>query len=76
MIRNYFKIAWRSLKKQPFFTFINIFGLSVGMAGALLISLYIFDELSFNRSFKDAERIHMLMLTLNLEVRLKNLEFW
>ena len=58
MIKNSFKIAWRSLKKQPFFTFINIFGLSVGMAGALLISLYIFDELSFNRSFKDANRIH------------------
>lgn len=58
MIQNYFKIAWRNLKKQPFFTFINIFGLSVGMAGALLISLYIVDELSFNRSFKDAERIH------------------
>jgi putative ABC transport system permease protein len=58
MIQNYFKIAWRSLKKQPFFTFINIFGLSIGIAGALLISLYIFDDLSFNRSFKDAERIH------------------
>ena len=57
MLKNYIKIAWRSLRKQPFFTFLNTFGLAVGMAGALLITLYIVDELNFNRSFKDADRI-------------------
>ena len=60
MIRNYFKIAWRSLKNQPFFTFLNIFGLSIGMAGALLISLYINDEFSFDKMFTDADRIYRI----------------
>ena len=58
MIRNYFKIAWRNLKNQPFFTSINVFGLAISIAGALLISLYIYDELSYNKMFADAERIY------------------
>ncbi len=60
MFENYFKIAWRSLKKQPFFTFLNTFGLAIGMAGALLISLYIYDELSYDKMFADADRIHRI----------------
>ena len=58
MFKNHLKIAWRSLKKQPFFTFLNIFGLAIGMAGGLLISLYIYDELSYDNMFADAHRIH------------------
>lgn len=60
MFKNYIKIAWRSLKKQPFFTFLNTFGLAIGIAGALLISLYIYDELSFDKMFTDAERIYRI----------------
>ncbi len=60
MFKNYLKIAWRSLKKQPFFTFLNTFGLAVGMAGGLLISLYIHDELSFDKMFADADRIYRI----------------
>lgn len=60
MIRNYIKIALRNLKKQPFFTFLNIFGLAIGMAGSLLISLYIYDELSYNNMFPDADRIYRI----------------
>jgi putative ABC transport system permease protein len=60
MIRNYFKIAWRNLKKQPFFTFLNTLGLAIGMAGGLLISLYIYDELSFDTMFADADRIYRI----------------
>ncbi len=60
MFKNYFKIAWRSLKKQPFFTFLNTFGLAIGMAGGLLISLYIYDELSYDKMFADADRIHRI----------------
>jgi putative ABC transport system permease protein len=55
---NSLKIAWRSLKKHPFFTFLNMLGLSIGMAGALLICLYISDELSFDRMFVDSDRIY------------------
>lgn len=58
MFKNHLKIAWRSLKRQPFFTFLNTFGLAIGMAGGLLISLYIYDELSFDKMFKDVDRIH------------------
>ncbi|MEP0134483.1 MAG: FtsX-like permease family protein [Eudoraea sp.] len=58
MFKNHIKIAWRSLKKQPFFTFLNTFGLAMGIAGALLISLYIHDELSYDKMFADADRIH------------------
>jgi len=60
MFKNYLKIAWRSLKKQPFFTFLNTFGLAIGMAGGLLISLYIYDELSFDKMFVDGDRIYRL----------------
>lgn len=65
MFKNHLKVAWRSLKKQPFFTFLNTFGLAIGMAGALLISLYIYDELSFDKMFADAERIHRV----NIDVK-------
>jgi putative ABC transport system permease protein len=60
MLKNHIKIAWRTLKKQPFFTFLNTFGLAIGIAGALLISLYIYDELSYDNMFADADRIHRI----------------
>lgn len=58
MFKNHLKIAWRSLKKQPFFTFLNTFGLAIGMAGALLISLFLYDELNYDNMFADADRIY------------------
>ncbi|AXT61656.1 ABC transporter permease [Aquimarina sp. AD10] len=58
MFKNHLKIAWRSLKKQPFFTFLNTFGLAIGMAGGLLISLYIYDELSYDTMFADSDQIY------------------
>jgi len=60
MLKNHIKIAWRSLKRQPFFAFLNIFGLAIGMAGVILISLYIHNELSHDKMFADAERIHRI----------------
>jgi len=60
MFKNYSKIAWRNLKRQPFFTFLNIFGLAIGIAGGLLISLYLYDELSFDKMFSDADRIYRI----------------
>ena len=60
MFKNNLKIAWRSLKKQPFFTFLNTFGLAIGMAGGLLISLYIYDEFSYDKMFTDADRIYRI----------------
>ncbi|NVN17140.1 FtsX-like permease family protein [Muricauda sp. HICW] len=60
MFKNNIKIAWRSLKKQPFFTFLNIFGLAIGMAGGLLLCLYIYDDLSHDKMFTDAEHIYRI----------------
>ena len=48
MIRNYLKIALRNALRNPGFTFVNILGLSLGIASCLLISLFVKDELSFD----------------------------
>lgn len=58
MLQNYLKIAWRNLRKHKFYSFLNIFGLSLGLASCLLITLYVVDELSYDRSFDHAERIY------------------
>ncbi len=60
MYSNYFKVAFRSFTKQPFFTFLNTFGLAIGMAGGLLISLFIYDELNYDTMFPDADRVYRL----------------
>ena len=52
MIQNYFKIAWRNLKKNKVFSFINIFGLTVGLTSFLLIAFTYFDELHSTRFIK------------------------
>ena len=61
MINNYFKIAFRNLIKNKFSSFINIGGLAIGMAVAMLIGLWIYDELSFNKNFKNYDRIAQVM---------------
>jgi len=49
MLRNYFKVAVRNILRQKFYSFINILGLTIGIAATLFIVLYIGDELSFDR---------------------------
>ncbi len=58
MISNFFKIAWRNLVKHKTFSFINIFGLAIGLACFLLIALYVVDELSYDRYNEKADRIY------------------
>ena len=60
MLKNYFKIALRNLKKHKFYTFINIFGLSVGVAVCMIISLFVINELSYDKHFKDADQIYRI----------------
>jgi len=57
MIKNYFKIAWRNLIKNKVYSFINIFGLAIGMAVTIMITLWIIDELSFNKYFENHDGI-------------------
>ena len=58
MLRNYFKVAFRNLSRQRFFSFINISGLALGIASCLLIVLYISHELSFDKHHAHADRIY------------------
>jgi putative ABC transport system permease protein len=57
MFRNYFKIAFRNLIKTKGYTFINVAGLATGMAVAILIGLWIWDEVTFNRYHKNYDRL-------------------
>ncbi|WP_295128820.1 ABC transporter permease [uncultured Chitinophaga sp.] len=57
MLKNYFKIAWRNLRKNRIYSAINITGFAVGMAVAILIGLWIWDEYSFNKYHANYDRI-------------------
>ncbi|RFS14069.1 ABC transporter permease [Emticicia sp. C21] len=61
MILNYFKIAFRNLLKHKGYSFINILGLASGMAVAMLIGLWVYDELSFDKHHKNYNRIARVM---------------
>ncbi len=58
MLQNYFKIAIRNLTKQKLYSFINVFGLAIGMAFSILVILFISDELSFDRFHEKKENIY------------------
>src|SRR5690606_33935163 len=60
MIKNFFKIAWRNLKRSKHFTFINIIGLAIGMAAAMLILLWVKNELSFDRFYSKTDRLYVV----------------
>ena len=60
MFKTYVKIAWRSVMKNKMFSFINIFGLSVGLTCCILITLYIVHETSYDKFFNNADRIYRL----------------
>ena len=62
MLHNYFKIAWRNLIKNKIYSFINIGGLAVGMSVAILIGLWVWDELSYNKSFNNYEKLGQVQM--------------
>ena len=57
MLKNYFKIAWRVLKKNRLYTGLNIFGLTLGISGFIMIMLFIQDELSYDKHIPESESI-------------------
>src|SRR5436190_14767934 len=61
MLKNYFKIALRNLRKNKASSSINIGGLAVGMTVAILIGLWIYDELSYDKYHKNYDRIARVM---------------
>lgn len=62
MFQNYFKIGWRNILKEKGYSLINISGLAVGMSVVMLIGLWVWDELSFNKYHKNYERIAKVMI--------------
>ena len=63
MLKNYFKIAWRNLMKNKVFSFINIVSLAIGLTCCMLISLYLFNELSYDSYHKNGKYIYQLGTT-------------
>lgn len=60
MLRNYLKIFFRNTAKQPVYSAINIFGLSIGLACSIVAFLYILNETAMNKEFDDADKIYRI----------------
>ena len=58
MFRNYLASAWRSANRDRLLTIINVFGLAIGLAAAILIALYLRHELSYDDFLTDADRVY------------------
>lgn len=63
MFRNHFKLAWRNLSREKMYAALNILGLAAGIAGALIILLYIGKELSYDSFHTKADRIYRVSMT-------------
>lgn len=73
MLRNYLKMAWRTLLKHRGHALINVVGLAMGLAVCLLIGLWIRHELSFDRFHKKADRIYRVTTAVNTEGTLQTM---
>jgi putative ABC transport system permease protein len=67
MIRNYFKIAWRNLRKHKFYTLINIFGLSLGISCCIILFQFITYHLSFDTYHHNAKSLYKIVEQMHLE---------
>ena len=64
MVKNFLLITWRGLVKNRVYSAINIAGLAIGMAVVLLIGLWVFDELNYNKGFAHYDRVERVMTTV------------
>ena len=64
MIKSYFKIAWRIMMKNKFFSFVNIFGLAVGLTCCMLIALYLHYETSYDSYHKNIDNLYQVGTTM------------
>lgn len=72
MLKNYFHIALRNLKKYKAFSFINIIGLAIGVACCILISIYVLDEISYDKFNNNADQIYRVYIKASIEGREMN----
>jgi putative ABC transport system permease protein len=61
MIKNYFRIAIRNVRRQATYSILNICGMAIGMASAILILLWVQDEGSYYRHFKNADNLYRIL---------------
>lgn len=66
MFTNYLKIAWRNLQRNKVYSFINIAGLRMGLACAMLIILYVKDEVSYDRFQGNLNNIYRIALPVSI----------
>lgn len=66
MLKNFFLVATRNFLRQRFYSFINVFGLSTGLASALFIFLWVNDELGIDAGYKDSERIYRIISNMKM----------
>jgi putative ABC transport system permease protein len=64
MLKNYFRSAWRNLRKNKTFTLLNLGGLSISFAACLIIYCWASDELNYDRAGINADRVYRVALTL------------
>ena len=76
MIKNYLKIAIRQLRKQKMYAAIKIGGFALSIAACFLIGLYIRDELSYDKSYPDADRIYRVVGYYNTEGKIEKGVDW
>ncbi len=61
ILKNYFRVSVRYIKRHPGYSFINVMGLALGLAGSLLISMYVWHELSYDRFHAQADNIYRVV---------------
>lgn len=66
MLRNYFKIVIRTIAKNKTYSFLNVFGLAIGLSCCLLTLIYVIDELSFDNGFPNEERMFRIVQNGNI----------
>ena len=67
MLKNYFKIAWRNLLRNPAYSAINIVGLATGISACLLIFLFVQHELTYDHEIPGSENIYRINSNINFQ---------
>jgi putative ABC transport system permease protein len=75
MIKNYFKIAWRNMLKDPRFTTLNLVGLSTGMACTVIIYLWVNDELSIDKFHSKNSRLFQVLQNKSNDKDIETIEY-
>lgn len=72
MLKNYILVTFRNLVKNSTYSFINISGLSIGISCSLLILLWVFDELSFDRAMPKADRLYQVYVNSTFDGKIQS----